>query len=133
VFNGVAQISGLESSATTLEGIPASVVPPTVVAINSTTLSITWQEPSTPNGEIMLYIIFVNSLQILNATSPNTFLHSGLTPFTIYTVQLQACTEFGCNRSGLVLVSTLEASPVGLAPPIIITSSTTANISWSKL
>ena len=133
MFNGVARTSGPESSSTTLEGIPANVVLPTVNVTNSSTLLISWQEPLTPNGEIVLYIIFVNSLQILNATTSDTFVHSGLTPFTIYTVQLQACTEFGCNRSGLVSVSTLEASPVGLAPPVVtITSSSSANISWGK-
>ena len=133
MFNGVAQTGGPESSAITLEGTPANVVPPIVIPINSTTLSISWREPLTPNGEIVLYSIFVNSLRILNGTTPDTFLHSELLPFTNYTVQLQVCTEFGCNRSGLVSTTTLEAPPVGLAPPIVtITSSTAANISWGN-
>ena len=107
------------------------MLPPTVTVINSTSLSISWQEPLTPNGEIVLYTIFVNSLPILNATIPDVFLHSGLRPFTDYTVRLQACTTFGCSRSDLVLTTTLEAPPFGLAPPIVnITGSTSADIQW---
>ena len=84
-----------------------------------------------PNGEIGLYTIFVNSLPILNATRPDMFIHGGLRPFTDYTVGLQACTTFGCSRSDLVLITTLEASPFGLAPPIVnITGSTSADILW---
>ena len=131
VFNGEARAPGSESSAVTLDGIPANVLPPTVIPINSTSLSISWQEPLTPNGEIGLYIIFVNSLPILNATIPDVFLHSGLRPFTDYTVRLQACTTFGCSRSDLVLTTTLEAPPFSLAPPIVnITGPTSADILW---
>ena len=131
VFNGEARTPGPESSAVTLNGVPANVLPPTVVTFNSTSLSISWQEPLTPNGEIILYTIFVNSLPILNATMPDVLLHGGLRAFTDYTVRLQACTNFGCNRSDLVLATTLEAPPVGLAPPIVnITGSTSADILW---
>ena len=131
VFNGAARTAGSSSFAVTLDGIPTNVLPPNVTAINSTSLSIGWQEPLTPNGEIILYTIFVNSLPIVNATMPDMIIHSGLRPFTSYTVRLQACTTFGCTRSDLVLTATLEAIPIGLAPPVVnITGSTSADISW---
>ena len=77
----------------------------------------------------------------------------GLSPFTLYTVRVEACTRFGCTRSPLVQVMTLESgecytydhyvfsilhllspAPVGLASPLVqITGSTSANISWGKL
>ena len=62
---------------------------------------------------------------------PDVFLHTGLRPFTDYTVRLQACTTFGCGRSDLVLTATLEAAPSSLAPPHVnVTGSTSADISW---
>ena len=127
----MARTSGSETSAVTLDGIPANVLPPSVTALDSTSLSISWQEPLSPNGEIVLYTIFVNSLPILNATMPDVFLHTGLRPFTNYTVRLQACTTFGCDISDLVLTATLEGAPSSLAPPRVnVTGSTSADISW---
>lgn len=62
---------------------------------------------------------------------PGVFLHSGLRPFMTYTVRLQACTTFGCNRSDLVIATTTEAAPIGLAPPVVnVTGSTSAEITW---
>jgi len=62
---------------------------------------------------------------------PDVIVHGGIRPFTNYTVQLQACTTFGCGRSDLVTTRTLEAAPFGLAPPVVnITGSTSADISW---
>ena len=44
-----------------------------------------------------------------NQSDPGTLVVSRLTPFTIYTIQVEACTQFGCTRSPLVAERTLES------------------------
>ena len=100
-----------------------------------------------------------NSVEYHNQSTPGNLTVEGLSPFTLYTVRVEACTRFGCTRSPLEQVITLESgkyiyeqctrsfhtmdaciylytlspAPVGLASPLVlITGSTSANISWGK-
>ncbi len=43
-----------------------------------------------------------------NATTPGTVNLTSLTPYTLYIVQVEACTQFGCTLSELVATRTLE-------------------------
>ena len=45
---------------------------------------------------------------VANATAPGTLFLTSLTPYTLYIVQVEACTQFGCTASDLVATRTLE-------------------------
>ena len=98
------------------------------------------------------------SNHVMNLTIPGTILLEGLTPYTFYTVQIEACTQFGCTQSSLVGVRTLESSkciytimsglvivdvtvffvrlflvPEGLGSPFVTaTGPRSVEVSWSK-
>ena len=44
-----------------------------------------------------------------NQSTPGTQIVTGLPPFTIHTVRVEACTQFGCTLSPQVAVTTLES------------------------
>ena len=47
-------------------------------------------------------------MPIHNQSDPGTLVISDLKPFTYYSVQVEACTQFGCVLSPLVIRRTLE-------------------------
>lgn len=53
---------------------------------------------------------YSDSVPVHNQSQPGTLAVEELTPFTLYTVQVEACTQFGCTRSPLVAMTTLEDS-----------------------
>ena len=81
-----------------------------VVASAPGTLTVTWAEPSTPNGDIISYTIAVNNRAIVmeNITGME-FELSGLLAYTDYTVSVQACTIEGCGSfSNEITTRTLQ-------------------------
>ena len=48
-------------------------------------------------------------MSVLSPSEPGTVIVDGLSPYTLYTVQVEACTQFGCTMSPLVAIQTLEA------------------------
>ena len=59
--------------------------------------------------------IHSDSVAVRNETAPGTVVLSGLTPYTLYIVQVEACTQFGCTRSSIVPQRTLEGSELTVA------------------
>ena len=59
----------------------------------------TWEEPSSENGEIINYNIDLNDGAIVRESSGmgTVFVVSGLLPYTDYSVRVQACTSEGCG------------------------------------
>ena len=57
----------------------------------------------------LLYTFCSDSSLVANVSMSGMVLLDGLLPFTLYTVQLEACTRFGCTRSPLVAARTLES------------------------
>ena len=57
---------------------------------------------------ISLELTYSDSVAVRNSTAPGTVVLSGLTPFTLYIIQVEACTQFGCTRSSIVPQRTLE-------------------------
>jgi len=67
------------------------------MVLNSTAVELSWQYPESPNGEIRGYSILESSIVILNITldiiddtSNQTIVVSGLTPFTFYGYRVRA-------------------------------------------
>ena len=44
-----------------------------------------------------------------NLSDPGVLVVNGLEPYTVYTAQVEACTQFGCTLSPLVAERTLES------------------------
>ena len=84
---------------------PGDVAPPSVTANSSTSLQVTWTEPTTPNGIIVSYSLFNtttddNTDMLLTSSSvPGSFLVDGLEPFTEYGFVVEVCTAAGCTES----------------------------------
>ena len=72
-----------------------------VVASGPGTLTVTWKDPSSTNGEIINYNIhiFINDeAMVIESNGMGTeFDVTGLEPFIDYSVRVQACTSDGCG------------------------------------
>jgi len=112
VSNGRGSTLGNTATAITEEGIPANLSAPVVDALSSSSLSIEWSEPQQPNGIIIIYTVFLDSVVLHNQSDPGILVVTELTPFIIYTVLVEACTQFGCTRSPLVSERTLESGEI---------------------
>ena len=49
-----------------------------------------------------------DGVEVLNSSEPGVVIVDALSPYTLYTVQIEACTQFGCTTSPLVAIQTLE-------------------------
>ncbi|XP_009864107.1 PREDICTED: usherin-like [Apaloderma vittatum] len=118
--------------AVTVQGVPESVQPPDVSALNSTALHLSWTAPKKPNGIIREYQI--KGLIYTDAGSRMQYTVSGLQPYTNYSFVLTACTSAGCASSQPLSGQTLQAAPHGVwpKPHHIIVSSTEVEIYWSE-
>ena len=132
VSNGEGMTFGDEVTAETMSGIPMGVFAPLVLATGTTSLTVVWQEPAMPNGDIIRYSIFFSSMLLSNETEPGSLVVTGLKPFTTYTAQVEACTEYGCSKSSLSTNTTLEGPPVGLpSPTVSVLGPYSAKVSWT--
>ena len=50
-----------------------------------------------------------DGVETFNQSEAGVVILGGLSPYTVYTVQVEACTRFGCTLSPLVAIRTLEA------------------------
>lgn len=95
--------------------VPEDVAAPLLVAVSSTAVRVTWTEPSTPNGIILLYRVFTVSLVtgeqqlLLLSGSVEQVLVEELQPYTEYGFIVEACTTVGCNASQVASIFTLES------------------------
>ena len=91
--------------------VPSGVRPPRLTVVSSTSILINWTTPLTPNGGITSYNVFLTtpeSRAIVQSTVPGTFLLEELTPFTEYSILLEACTLVGCANSSSASARTME-------------------------
>ncbi|XP_033110841.1 usherin-like [Anneissia japonica] len=122
--------------AATLQAKPEGVSNPIVTPVSDTSMRVTWVEPTSPNGVLQDYKIYLTGVELpIYVTAPNRFeyMHRDLTPFTRYEYTLEACTEAGCTASNPVAGMTLEGVPAGLSPPIhVVISSSILELYWSE-
>lgn len=91
---------------------------PLVVGVGSRELTVTWPQPTTPNGIIVLYSLYTNGTVVFSGAG-NVTIVSGLLPFAEYTFTLEACTAIGCANSSQTISQTLPDAPADLAPPTL--------------
>lgn len=120
------------TSVRTKEAAPLKVLPPTLVAENSTSLRATWQRPQITTGEVTAYQLFMNNVVVYEGMWLQ-YIVSGLVPAREYTFKLRACTAGGCTDSGEVTGKPLDDVPQGMSPPILkVMSSNSIEITWKK-
>lgn len=109
------------------ESSPSVVGAPTLLALSSTSINVSWSLPPKPNGRIIRY----NISQIINSTykvhlNPNdkglsmSLVVNNLKPYKNYTFQVTACTKIGCKEGPSASVLTLEAAPENVRPPTLV-------------
>ena len=107
--------------------VPVGVQPPVVTVAGSTSFQFNVIPPTQPNGIITLYRIFVGNDVVLSfPPSQETIIASSLSPFTNYTIQLEACTAIGCTNSSSDTAMTLSSAPTGLTEPSLTALSPTS-------
>ncbi|XP_041469805.1 usherin-like [Lytechinus variegatus] len=129
-FNSVGVASSPWASVRMLEAPPQGLLPPLVSELEATSLSLTIQEPSQPNGAIQRYVIYRNGT-VLSQTTLTSYRDSDLLPYTTYSYSVEACTSGGCTTSDAVTVTTIQMAPSGLDSPVVLqTDSTWIQLSW---
>ena len=124
---------------TTLEDAPEEVNQPLVTTLNSTAVLASWTAPNKTNGVIVSYEILVVAENGVDLDSPLA-VFSGLgmsaeigdlSPFTLYSLVLRACTSVNCSLSMPANGSTDEAAPQFQSPPIVtVIDDTSLRVSW---
>ena len=134
-INSAGQTDSALSPITTPEAPPEGLFAPTLTVLSSTSIRVSWQLPQQPNGIITVYRAFRTGGSDNNVTAyadvNREFTDIGLTPFTIYTYIIEACTSGGCSRSPSASDRTGEATPTGQAPPTVTPlSESSILVSW---
>lgn len=124
--------AGEESSGTVVQtapDTPEGILPPALTPLSSTAIAVLWAAPSSPNGVIQQYILYQDGVVVFQGLA-FSFTVQDLTPFTSYSFQLSVCTTT-CGDSAVVSAQTLEAAPLGQAPPSLVANgNTTVSVSW---
>ncbi|KAM6217822.1 usherin isoform 2-T2 [Rhynchocyon petersi] len=108
-----------------------------IMPVSSNSVKLTWTAPSNASGPIEKYILSCASLDgtqpCVPYEGPDTSATIwNLVPFTKYHFSVQACTSGGCLHSLPVTVTTAQAPPKRLNPPVVQKiSSTELHVEWS--
>ncbi|XP_077967518.1 usherin-like isoform X1 [Styela clava] len=131
-FNGAHNISSDSIFIKTKDGAPESVYPPVVYSLSASELHASWLEPEHPNGEITEYSIIIDDVKIpMTSKHPSSYILNNLQPFTVYNLQMEACTKYACARSKKNQATTQETLPMGIDKPLIkILSSNKIELKW---
>jgi len=81
-----------------------------IVSINSSSVTLQWMPPDTPNGIITQYSLQSSDMTLIANLSSNIlmFTFGGLLPLTMYELQLRAHTKVGAGSLTSVTVITSE-------------------------
>ena len=77
------------------------------VSVNSSSVALQWRPPVTPNGIITQYLLQYNTTAVANTTN-NVLIYtvSGLSPDTVYVLQVRAYTEAGAGSPTIITIIT---------------------------
>ena len=119
----------------TLEGIPTGLTAPTYKVLNSTAVGVSWVEPTISHGTVSTYILIMETdsgnLEVFEGDM-FTYTVTNLTPYTVYSFFIQACTTGGCGSSNSSQVQTDQAAPsFQPAPTVTSVSDMELNIVWN--
>lgn len=141
VYNSIGSTESEFVQVTTLEAPPTGLYPPTFPVIMATHVTISWSEPTNPNGILLQYelLLFYRLLlgELMSAVTvpSNTtqFNITGLEPNTIYEFKVRVPNGAGSGDSDFELVQTAESSPEDLGPLILVTKvSESLTLTWNS-
>nr|XP_061796460.1 usherin-like [Nerophis lumbriciformis] len=122
---------------TTRQAPPRGLAPPTVSHLQGqpSEVLVSWNPPLEPNGVLQSYRIQRNNMSFSFSFDPTvlSYTDEDLLPFAKYSYSVIACTSEGCTTSPSTNITTLEAPPAAVEPPMAnsITSSS-MNVTWTK-
>lgn len=101
---------------------------------SGTALILRWDPPAQPNGIIIVYRLYEFGSQVaIYQGISQEFEMRRLQPFTMYTIQLEACTKAGCAKARFQNFQTAETAPANQPTPTPMeVNATTAMITWAK-
>ena len=121
-------------SVITQSAAPGDMRPPILTPLDANRIQASWTVPSIPNGQILKYQLRLstNEQPVFEGLA-FVYIVSGLSPFTMYSLTITACTSSGCGtRSAPSSARTLEASPQDLAhPSLFVRGPTTIEATWT--
>ncbi|KAJ1157569.1 hypothetical protein NDU88_010275 [Pleurodeles waltl] len=118
------------SAAVTEESTPEGVLAPNIKSYSTDSFNVSWPTPEFPNGIITNYGLYMNGFLIQNSTERDYYVR-GLTPWSLHSFRVQACTSKGCAMGPLQEARTLEAAPEGqVAIFVDIVDSRTIQVKW---
>lgn len=104
--------------------------PLSVEVLGSTSVSVTWGPPILPNGDISLYILYMDDVAVF-AGIGFEYLRDDLTPYTEYTFYYEVVNQAGTAGSPEITVRTDASSPEGLDPPeLTVLGATAIRVAW---
>ncbi|KAK3093068.1 hypothetical protein FSP39_010666 [Pinctada imbricata] len=119
------------SIAITKEGVPEGVLGPTLSSKSPSELTVSWTEPTLPNGNILRYTLYHNEVRVYSGLNM-TFTITRLKAYSLQTVRLEVCTIKGCGSSTMVTGRTKEAPPVGFVViDTKVKDARTVEVKWS--
>nr|XP_056708935.1 usherin [Euleptes europaea] len=107
------------ASAITAESTPEGVSATEVQSYSSDSFNISWTKPEYPNGIITSYGLYVNGILAQNSSQLSYYI-SGLSPWSLHSFRVQACTAKGCALGPLVEARTVEGVPEGKIEVFVI-------------
>lgn len=130
VSNSAGELESDFGNVQTSEAAPEGLGNLILVTKTNESLTLTWNEPDTPNGMISEYALYLDSVEEYR-DSLNIALIDRLKPFTGYSLQLEACTIAACTTGQIFGFTTAESSPVGQFPPtVVLIDSRAVMITW---
>nr|XP_014268858.2 usherin [Maylandia zebra] len=117
---------------------PGPLQAPTLTPLDSRTIFVEWSHPSQINGVLEFYLIFLShdsAERVLAYNSSEVFEDytlRNLTPGTLYTITVAACTGGGCTLSPPSQAQTEESTPENVPAPLVTPLSPNAlNVTWT--
>nr|XP_009291422.1 usherin [Danio rerio] len=100
------------STARTEESSPEEVPAPNILSLSPHSLHLSWTPPRKPNGVISSYGLWMDGTLVQNSSLMASEV-GDLSPWSLHSFRVQACTAQGCALGPLVESRTLEMPPVG--------------------
>ncbi|KAM6942982.1 usherin [Xenentodon cancila] len=126
----------IKVTAVTVQGVPEDVQPPVVTTMSSSSLLVSWSEPSRQNGIIQRYHLNQTAVGTIFTYThgPRNYTVTGLQPYTNYSFVLVACTAVGCGASEPSTGCTLQTSPAGVwfRPRHLIINTSAVELYWDQ-
>jgi usherin len=121
---------------TTAEIPPDVLQAPMFSAVESTHVTLDWLPPALPNGKIILYQVLRmdTPFAVYNTSEANitSYTDRQLQPYTKYGYKVRALNSAGGTESQVASVTTRQAAPELVHPPVIeAVTSSAIEVSWS--